>query len=284
MLKFRTHKDASIALGLSIKLTRKEEGRLYVLDKSIPNPQIKWKICKECKSRVPSSKCRGGYCSTCTKAGLGHKNSGNPNNIKWTKCKICKSKVHSGDCRSGYCKQCTSAGLGYKAGGKKLSKTFSGKGNPNYVHGNTKQSQADRKNQWYSWGRFIFHKYNYQCVISGRKDDLQCHHIIPFSVLPSLRFSVENGVVLNRFYHIELHRQLLDLQLLPSLALSAQDAQELAEWFVLQPQVQSLLQLPYCVHGQHELIRVAGQNANHQRQLSALHPEFDLSALDHLAS
>ena len=284
MFKFRTHNDASRALGLSIKLTRKQEGKSYVLDKTIPNPQIKWKICRWCKMKSKSSECRGGYCKTCTKKGLGQKHCGNPNNIKWVKCQICGSKVHSGICRKGYCKQCTSKGLGHKAGGRKLSKIFSGKGNPNYVHGNTKQSHADRKNQWYLWGRFVFYKHNYQCVLSGRKDDLQCHHIIPFAVSPSLRFSIKNGIVLNRFYHIELHRQLLDLQLLPTLASSIQDVQKLVEWFVRQPQIQSLLQLPYYVHDRHELIRVAGRNSNSQRQLSALHPGFDLSALAPLES
>ncbi len=283
MLKFKYHKQASQVLGLSIKSTRKQEGILYTIDKTIEHPKIKWKNCKICQQKSMSSQCRRGYCKQCRLAGLGHKNSGDPESKTiWKVCVTCGTKSKSSECRKGYCKSCTSKGLGHKLGGQKLSKIFSGKSNPNYVHGKTKNSLLQRKNQWYKWGRFVFYKHNYQCVLSGRTDDLQSHHVVPFAICAKLRFMVENGVILNRFYHIELHRRSLDLVLLANLVLLELDAQELAEWFVHQPQVQSLLRLPYQIHDQHELIRVAGQNC--RKQLSHLHPEFDPSSLDRLAS
>lgn len=203
----------------------------------------------------------------------------------WSKhviCKTCGKESKSSKCRMGYCRDCTKKGLGHKEGGKKLSKIYKGKGNPNYIHGNTKQSILDRKNQWHCWGRFVFAKDNYTCALSGRTDDLQTHHIIPFSLYPNFRFEIKNGIILNRFYHIELHRRQLDLLLLPTLASYKSDVQELTEWFVLQPQVQSLLQLPYQKHDRHELIRVVGCYSNYRKQIQILHPGFDLSFLDHL--
>lgn len=198
-----------------------------------------------------------------------------PKNAQKVKCKICKKDSLKSLARNGYCKKCTQKGLGFKERGKKLSKQYKGKNNPNYSHGKTKQSILDRKNQWENWGKYIFKECDYTCSLSGRKDDLQCHHIIPFSLYPEYRFEKWNGIVLNRFYHIELHRLQLDIQLLPSLSESKLDALQLREWFVHQPQVQSLLQLPYQLHDQHELIRVVGQKSNYHKQISLLHPEFD---------
>lgn len=206
-----------------------------------------------------------------------------PPGVKKIKCKICNNASRSSEARKGYCKKCSQKGLGYKERGKKLSKQYKGKNNPNYSHGKTKKSILDRKNQWENWGKYIFKECDYTCSLSGRKDDLQCHHIIPFSLYPEYRFEKWNGIVLNRFYHIELHRLQLDIQLLPSLSESKLDVLQLREWFVHQPQVQSLLQFPYQKHDQHELIRVVGQKSNYRKQLFLLHPEFDPSSLSLMA-
>ena len=238
---FRSYLGASKYFNKNQRTIKKYENILFKIDRSIPDP-----------------------------------------NIKFFNCKLCGEKDKSSLSRSGYCKKCTKLGLGHKEGGKKLSKLFKGKGNPNYVHGKTKKSISDRKNQWYSWGRFVFFDNKYKCILSGRKDDLQSHHIIPFCLFPQYRFLRENGIVLNRFYHIELHRQSLDLLLLPNLFESLQDVRQLTEWFVRQPLIQSLLELPYQKHDRHELIRVVGRHSNSHRQLRHLHPKFDLSSLNHL--
>ena len=104
MIKCRTHKIASQLLELSIKFTRKQEGKLYTIDKSIPNPQIRWKICKLCQTKSKSSKCRKGYCQQCSLEGLGFKNRDNSNHIRWKECRICKKESRSAECRMGYCK------------------------------------------------------------------------------------------------------------------------------------------------------------------------------------
>lgn len=208
-----------------------------------------------------------------------NKNLPSPYAQEKIKCKTCDKQSLKSLARNGYCKECSKKGLGKKARGKILSKQYKGKNNPNYSHGKTKQSILDRKNQWEKWGKYVFKECNYKCILSGRKDDLQCHHIIPFSLYPEYRFEKWNGIVLNRFYHIELHRLQLDIQLLPILSESKLDALQLRQWFAHQPQVQSLLQLPYRKHDQHELIRVVGQKSNYHKQLSLLHPEFDPSSL-----
>ena len=286
MLKFRSHKQASEYLKYSIKMTRKQEGILYEIDKTIPNLQTVWKICKVCGKSTPSTKNRKGYCNDCSKKGLGNKNSATERGkrrTKWVTCKECKKVEKSSQCRHGWCKKCSKKGIGIKNTGKHLSIIFKGKGNPNYVHGQTKHSLLLRRNQWFLWGRFILHDSNYRCVLSGRTDDLQCHHIIPFSICEKLRFEKFNGVVLNRFYHIELHRLQLDLRLLANLSSSVRDVLELREWFARQHAIQSLLQLPYQIHDQHELVRIAGRNQNRQLQLPHLLPEFDPSSLNRLA-
>lgn len=159
MIFTRTHNDAAKKLGLSIKRTRKLENIEYIIDKSIPNPQIQWRMCKICGQKSPSAKCRKGYCQNCKHISqkIANQKSKKFRTI-WKNCVLCKKKVKSSECRSGYCRTCTQSGLGAKERGKKLSKLYTGKGNPNYVHGKTKQCLAERKNQWFKWGRFVLYR------------------------------------------------------------------------------------------------------------------------------
>lgn len=44
------------------------------------------------------------------------------------------------------------------------------------------------------------------CVISGKQEDLQAHHIFNFNDFPDLRWNQANGVVLHKDVHVEFHR------------------------------------------------------------------------------
>lgn len=205
--------------------------------------------------------------------------------IKWKKCKICGEKTETSKCRTGYCEKCTKKGEGRKQAGEILSKKYIGKNNPNYVHGKKSENHRERSLIHFKWTKQILKERPNICQLSGRTDDLHVHHILGFSLFPELRYKKWNGIIINRFYHIEFHRRKLDLLLLPTLcSLSLQDVQELIPDYLRLPQLQSLLQLPYQIHDRHELIRVVGRYSNYPKQISLLHPQFDQSSLNHLES
>lgn len=207
------------------------------------------------------------------------------NAIQWKICKICGNKTESAKCRMGYCKKCSKEGLGHIEAGKILSELYKGKGNPNYVHGKKMEHLRERSAKHGKWTRKILKEKPNICMLSGRTENLHIHHVLGFSLFPQLRYKIWNGIILNRFYHIELHRQKLDLLLLPILcSLSLQDVQELIPECLRLPQLQSLLQLPYQIHNQHELLRVVGGHSNYPKQLSRLRPQFDQSELALLES
>jgi hypothetical protein len=70
---FRSHLQASKYLGRDVRTIRKYEGVLYVVDRSLPNPQIKQLPCKVCGSLCKTGENRRGYCPACSEAGEGRK-------------------------------------------------------------------------------------------------------------------------------------------------------------------------------------------------------------------
>lgn len=184
-------------------------------------------------------------------------------------CKICSEPTLISKARNGYCKKCSKDGRSRKEQGKKISKLYTGEGNPNYTNGKSKRNFRNTKTSKYrQWRDYIVSTYKGKFIVS-----LDAHHIIPAALFPEFRFAQWNGVALKRWHHIELHRRRLDLLLLPKLySQSKLDALNLRQYFLHLPEVQSVLQLPYKKYDQCELIRVVPNN--YHKLLLDLHPEF----------
>jgi len=190
----------------------------------------------------------------------------------YTKCLTCDNLSLPSKARYGYCKSCQAKGIGKQQQGRKLAQMYKGEGNPNYVHGESKST--DRTSAKYK---------HWQKQVVQDKKGHHAHHILPFSLFPKLRYKSWNGLALTPFQHTELHRQQLDIELLPIvyhyLEQQEMDAPNLPVWYSLLPQVQSVLQLDGDLLDQFELLRVVG--SNYRRQLSNRHPQFVQQVFPH---
>jgi 5-methylcytosine-specific restriction endonuclease McrA len=57
-----------------------------------------------------------------------------------------------------------------------------------------------------AWREAVFRRDNYECQLCHRTfpaEELEAHHIKPFSVAPELQFSVENGLALCHKCHVK---------------------------------------------------------------------------------
>ncbi len=191
-------------------------------------------------------------------------------------CPTCKKETYVSLCRNNYCKECSELGIGRKEQGRKISKLYQGKNNPNYIHGNGKQTwrqQSDYK----QWSTSVKSRDDI-CFITGNKRYLTVHHILPASLFPEYRLELWNGITLSLPIHIELHRQQLDIELLPNLYVYRLDAPQLhAEFYRL---IQSRLVLPPVekIYSRHDLVKAAPKN--YQRILLNRFPEFAQQALN----
>lgn len=63
------------------------------------------------------------------------------------------------------------------------------------------------KNQaaWGEWQEKVFARDGYKCMISGKTENLQAHHIMQKSLNPEKVFDVENGITLAFEVHQKLH-------------------------------------------------------------------------------
>lgn len=78
----------------------------------------------------------------------------------------------------------------------------------NWKGGITNESHRIRTSSDYKeWRRDVFERDNYTCRKCGAEENLNAHHILPFSVYPKLRFDVDNGITLCKQCHIELHKK-----------------------------------------------------------------------------
>jgi hypothetical protein len=70
-----------------------------------------------------------------------------------------------------------------------------------------KQSRLHRK-EYHDWRKKILNKYDYTCqktkIKGGR---LNVHHIIPWNINESLRYDIDNGIVLSEQSHIDFHKK-----------------------------------------------------------------------------
>lgn len=160
-----------------------------------------------------------------------NRNLPNPN-IRYVICKICEQKSISSECRAGYCKICRANGKGKKEQAKIISEKYKGIGNPNYLNGNSKSTDYT-ESRWKSVKKEL--KFT-ECAISGLKENIDYHHIIPrwFCNLVGIDvYDKTNIIGINHEYHKAIHHLQLDILLLPNLyPLHKKDALQLHEEFV----------------------------------------------------
>jgi len=68
------------------------------------------------------------------------------------------------------------------------------------------------KNQSFykQWREEVLDRDDHRCIISGRTDNLEAHHILPKqeSFHPEEAFNVDNGITLNKEVHQEIHKMI----------------------------------------------------------------------------
>lgn len=165
-----------------------------------------------------------------------------PPNAKPQTCKVCSATFLTHENRNGYCPSCSASGEGRRAQGRIISEKYKGKGNPNYVDGGANDFERGQRT-YRHWAKAVLARDN-RCRCCGREDNLDAHHILPFSLVPDAKYDVDNGITLCRFHHIELHRSRLDIRLLPTLVALRLGALPLHEALSNLPEFQALLELP----------------------------------------
>jgi hypothetical protein len=71
-----------------------------------------------------------------------------------------------------------------------------------------KESPRIRRKEYYEWRKAVLEKYDYTCQktkIKGGK--LNVHHIEPWNINESLRYDINNGVVLLEKWHLDFHKK-----------------------------------------------------------------------------
>ena len=135
---------------------------------------------------------------------------------KWVTCKTCGCQSPKSKARKGYCELCTKEGKGKKNQGKLISERYKGKGNPNYLNGETPVTDYCR-NDWYKLKQEL--KFT-ECALTGIKENIDYHHIIPrwFCTIAEIDVYDKNNIIgLNHQYHKAVHHLQLDVELLPIL-------------------------------------------------------------------
>jgi|SRR5215212_8723945 len=78
------------------------------------------------------------------------------------------------------------------------------------IKGNKKKKKKQAKRNEYDdlfyWGREVRMMYNYHCVYCGKAKRLSAHHIFSKSRFPGLKFSLNNGILMCKKCHDELHK------------------------------------------------------------------------------
>lgn len=75
---------------------------------------------------------------------------------------------------------------------------------------NTFSSWVKNQASYKRWREEALELAGYRCYISGRTDNLEVHHILPKSTFNELSLNPENGCVLNKDIHIEIHKLIRD--------------------------------------------------------------------------
>lgn len=146
------------------------------------------------------------------------------NNIKFKIIKQ-KKKAKCIDCfysydkcnlsRSSRCKECLSKNLHRIAQGRKISNLYKGSGNPNYIDGKSVERNLIRGKSKYK--KFVKENKKQYCEVTGFKDNLELHHILPVSLFPEYSYCTWNVITLCSNLHYELHKQKIDVQFINSV-------------------------------------------------------------------
>ena len=79
-----------------------------------------------------------------------------------------------------------------------------GSDNHRWKGGITPESDKIRKSQIYkNWKKSIYERDNNSCVDCGSKENIELHHIKPFSLFPELRMVDENAKILCKSCHVK---------------------------------------------------------------------------------
>jgi hypothetical protein len=198
---------------------------------------------------------------------------------KLVNCKICNQISITSQCRVGYCKDCSKQGLGKKARGEKLKDEYLGNNNPNFKDGKAKQT-IRQKNKWKEIKKEILSERQY-CEVSGHSKYLHLHHILPVCLFPEYALEKWNIIVLQANLHKEVHRQDLDVVLLPNLcSLCKEDVRLIREEFVRQLKFHKFHLLD---EKPHETLELLKENQNwYRKKLHLIPTEFVLQEFGHL--
>lgn len=135
------------------------------------------------------------------------KPSPNKGKRKLVECKICGKEFQNNGKK--YCSiECKKRDCVWNKG-KKLPNQ-SGKNSSSWKGGITSENDRLRKSLEYKiWRKEVYKKDNWTCRLCGHKGrGIVAHHLKLFADFPELRFSVDNGIVLCRKCHLEVHRKI----------------------------------------------------------------------------
>lgn len=63
-----------------------------------------------------------------------------------------------------------------------------------------------QRNDLFYWAREVRMQYNYHCVYCNTSRHLSAHHIFPKSKYKGLKYNLNNGILMCKECHIELHQ------------------------------------------------------------------------------
>jgi 5-methylcytosine-specific restriction endonuclease McrA len=81
--------------------------------------------------------------------------------------------------------------------------------NKKKIKNNKRKKKPQDRNSFddlFYWAREVRMAYDYHCVICNRATKLSAHHIFSKSKFPELKFNLNNGILMCRKCHMELHR------------------------------------------------------------------------------
>jgi len=143
--------------------------------------------------------------------------------IRRTKeCKFClKQTILSNLSRFGYCKTCSKKQNGRINQSKIVSEKFKGNNNPNYIDGKSSKRNSIRSTSEYK--KFIKENKKDYCEISGLKDNLEVHHILPISIFPKYIYWKNNIITICSNLHYEIHKNKLEIEFIKNHKISKQN-------------------------------------------------------------
>lgn len=84
-----------------------------------------------------------------------------------------------------------------------------GKNNANYKHGKSSSTFSkwiQNQSEYKEWREACLARDGYKCVVSGRTDDLDVHHIVAKAEKNELSLEISNGLTINREVHRDIHK------------------------------------------------------------------------------